>query len=281
MKNGIQIILLILFLTVPWNGFAQNKIETSKAQIKSGSGGSGHHKGGESRTYSANEGNDYASGCLSADGIIHILWLVTYYALIGDYEYEEHLHSNLSGYPFYNGKSGNYESVNANPSPTRYLRFDLENSFLYSNERLNGNHARLRIRPLQYFFIQGNYFGLKEYDKLNPNYARLDLFNFNLCYDRIRFENFNLGWSLGVNYIGNEVNKAGFSYGLNAGLFLAKHLSFYSSVKWSEINEFPVFEFEIQCKYHICRFFVSLGFEHLLIGTPNYDFISSGAGIYL
>lgn len=40
-------------------------------------------------------------------------------------------------------------------------------------------------------------------------------------------------------------------------------------------------EFEFQGKYHIKRCFLSLGYEHLTIGTPTYDFISMGGGIYL
>ena len=90
-----------------------------------------------------------------------------------------------------------------------------------------------------------------------------------------------MGWTLGANYLGNDVKKAGFSYGLNTDIFITMNVSLYSSIKWSLLYDAPVNEFEIQGKYHLNKFFLSLGYEHLKIATPTYDFISIGGGIYL
>jgi hypothetical protein len=51
-------------------------------------------------------------------------------------------------------------------------------------------------------------------------------------------------------------------------------------MKWSLINDVTVNEFEIQSKYHRKNYFYSLGYEHLKIASPTYDFISIGGGIY-
>ncbi len=280
MKNSCVIILSILFLVFSMDSFSQ-KIGQSKSEIKSKSDSGDHHSGKRSHSSSGYDGGDNSFGNLIASGIIQGFMFVTYYAAIGDYELEDHLRSHLTNYPFYNGKSGNYEHPDAVPVPIKYLRFDLENQFLNNNQNLFGNHLKLKIRPMQYFYLQGDFFQLVEQDKWTRAHSNLSLFNFNLCYDRFRFENFNFGWTVGVNYIGNEINEAGFSYGLNAELFIAKNVSIYSSAKWSSINKAVVNEFQIQPKYHIGRFFVSFGYEHLKIGKPYFDFISMGGGIYL
>jgi hypothetical protein len=160
------------------------------------------------------------------------------------------------------------------------MRFDVENSFIYSSNDLFGNHLKAKIRPFQYFYLQSDFHQLYEFDKIENTDSRLSLFHFNLGYDRIRFEKFNLGWTLGASYVGNEVKKAGFSYGLNAEYFMGNHISFMASGKWSKINMQSVNAFELQSKFHRKNYFFSLGFEHLKIATPTYNFISLGGGIY-
>jgi hypothetical protein len=108
----------------------------------------------------------------------------------------------------------------------------------------------------------------------------MSLYQFNLGYDRIRFEKFNLGWTLGATYIANNVNKAGFSYGLNTDIFASKKMSFTSAMIWSKINGKPVNTFEIRAKYHQKNYFYSIGYENLRIASPSYNFVTFGAGIY-
>ena len=106
------------------------------------------------------------------------------------------------------------------------------------------------------------------------------MFQFNLNYDRIRLEKFNFGWNLGATYVENEVKKAGFAYGLNAEYFMGNRISFFGSAKWSRINGLPVNAFELQSKFHRKNYFFSLGFEHLKIATPTYNFVALGGGFY-
>lgn len=85
---------------------------------------------------------------------------------------------------------------------------------------------------------------------------------------------------MGATYVGNEVKKAGFAYGLNAEYFMGNHISFLGSAKWSKINTLPVNTFELQSKFHRKNYFFSLGFEHLKIANPTYNFVALGGGIY-
>ena len=160
------------------------------------------------------------------------------------------------------------------------MRFDIENHFLYSNNNLFGNHLKAKFRPFQYFYIQGDYRELIEKNAFTKEYSNLSLFQFNLVYDRIRLKKFNLGWTIGATYIGNDVQKAGFSYGLHTDVFALKRISFNSAITWSKINSLPVNSFEFRTKYHKENYFFSFGYEYLKIASPNYNFTTIGMGVY-
>jgi len=157
---------------------------------------------------------------------VYTIFGVFKYGVIGDYKNEDHLYSNLTPYPFYNGKSGNFESADTISVSKNKARIDIENSFVYSDNNLFGNHFKAKIRPFQYFYFQTDFHQLFEFNEIDNTNNRLSLFQFNLNYDRIRLEKFNFGWNLGATYVGNEVKKAGVAYGLNAEYFMGNHISF-------------------------------------------------------
>lgn len=271
--KSVAIYLLLLSAMIC---FGQDKTTTSKKELNSGSAAP---KQSEQRTASSNS-------TFSSDDFD--LWLfifkitlgIGYYGGIGDYNKEEHLISNLTIYPYFDGESGNYESEDSIQIYKSRMRLDIEDSFLYSSSNLIGNHLKVKLRPFQYFYIQSDFHQLFEFNKINETYDQLTIFQFNVCYDRLRFDTFNLGWTLGATYIGNEVRKTGFAYGLNAEYFMGNNISLMGAAKWSSINTLPVNNYEIQLRYHTKNHFFSLGFEHFKIATPTYNFIAIGAGIY-
>ena len=281
MKVVVKVIFLFLFTLASLQSYSQGKIDKSKEEIKKGNKNANSQRGQSTQSaQSSKSDNEQSIGDIIAGGIVQGFLYLTYFSTIGDYKTEYHLHSNLTKYPYYNNHSGNYESTDSNFHSKIHFRFDVDNQFLYSNKNLIGNHFKLNIRPFQYFYLQGQYHQLTEHNK-NNTYSNLSLFNINLCYDRLRFEKFNLGWKLGMCYISNNVNRGGFSFGLDAEAFLIKFVSLYVSKQWSSINHVPVNEFEVAGKFHIKRYNVHLGYEHLKIGSPLYDFISLGAGVRL
>jgi hypothetical protein len=205
---------------------------------------------------------------------------ITLYAGIGDYRNEDNLYYPLSPYPYFDGETGNYEKIDDESVLKKQLRFDLENHFLYSNNASFGNHLKGKFRPFQYLYLQTDYRELMERDKFSKTNSNLSLFQFNLGYDRLRFEKFNLGWTLGATYIANDINKAGFSYGLNTDVFAFKKVSFNSAMIWSKINGLSVNSFEFRGKYHKKNHFFSMGYENLKMGSPSYNYATFGAGIY-
>lgn len=278
MKVFFNIIFLLFFTLVSCQSYSQGKIDKSKEEIKKGNKNGNYQK--SQSTSSSKSDNERSIGDIIFGGIAQGILYLTYYSTIGDYKWEDHLHSNITKYPYYNDHSGNYESTDSAFHSKIHFRFDVDDQFLYSNRNLIGNHFKCNIRPFQYFYLQGQYHQLTEHN-INNTYSNLSLFNINFCYDRLRFEKFNLGWKLGMCYISNNVNKGGFSFGLDAEAFFIKRISLYVSKQWGSINNVAVNEFEFAGKYHIKRYNIHLGYEHLRIGSPLYDYISLGAGVHL
>ena len=105
---------------------------------------------------------------------------VGFYSAIGDNRSENHLYNPLSKYPYFDGKSGNFQKENDSIQYGNMIRFDVENHFLYSNNNLFGNHLNAKFRPSQYFYTQGDYRELIEINAITNNYSNLSLFQFNL-----------------------------------------------------------------------------------------------------
>ncbi|MBF6641556.1 hypothetical protein IVB69_08690 [Flavobacterium sp. J49] len=275
MKKIVCLSLLLLSCNIV---LSQSKVSQSKSELNSSSSSSGNSgNSGSGRSNSSSDDDDEVSIW------VEITWGIFKYGFIGDYKHEDHLYSNLTDYPYYNKESGNYENyeVNEAENSKKNFRFDLQNNLLYSTKDLYANHFKLKIRPFQYFYVQTDFRQIFEKNKATHATDRLSLFNFNLGYDRVRLENFNLGWTIGSIYVGNEVKKAGFSFGLNTEIFIGHNISLLAAAKWSTINSQPVHVYELEAKYHVKRGFVSLGYEHLKIASPTYNFVSLGGGIYL
>ncbi len=207
--------------------FSQDKTTTSKRELNSGSVAPKQPERKSTSSTSTVSNDDLDLWFF----LFKITFGIGYYGGIGDYQNEEHLISNLTRYPYCDGDVGNYESEDSVQIYKSRMRLDIENSFVYSSSSLIGNHLKVKLRPFQYFYVQSDFHQLFEFNKIDQTYDQLSVFQFNFCYDRLRFDTFNLGWTIGATYIGNEVRKTGFAYGLNAEYFMEKKYQFYGFCK--------------------------------------------------
>lgn len=273
--------LLLTFFTLSSSIYAQ-KIEKSKDELKSEKIDTRPPLPTEPVnqnmpvTYATDSHDSYGIGQF----FVKVGFYITLYATVGDYSNEDQLHNTLSPYPYFNKKSGNFIKFNEDSIAKNQVRFDVENHFLYGNNASFGNHLKGKFRLFQYVYVQTDYRELMERDKFTKTNSNLSLFQFNLGSDRLRFEKFNLGWTLGATYIANDINKAGFSYGINTDIFAFKNVSFNSAMIWSKINGLPVNSFEFRGKYHKKNHFFSMGYENLRIASPSYNYATFGAGFY-
>jgi hypothetical protein len=271
-KKYLIFIFIVLTNLFPIRIYSQNKIDKSKNELKSSSSSSSNNTSSSKSSSNSGVGNSFFT-----ELFLDFFSFVT----IGSYKSEDHLHYELTPYPMFKEGYGNFYDASKDSIPKKIFRIDLEGQFLYNNKQLFGNHIELKVRPFQYFHLQTDVFQIYEIQKIENTSDRLSLYYFNLGYDRIRMENFNFGWTLGASYIGDDVRNGGFSYGVNAEYFLNKNISFTANAKWSTINQFPVNSFDFEGKFHKKNYFGSLGFRHLKIATPTYNFVSLGVGISL
>ena len=280
----LYLTLLLIFLSL--NCLSQSKLDQSKKDLNKSAEKRGEtvkkypdslapetNGSSSSSSYSSSDPDSFES--LIGGAIITGVMYLTVYSVIGNYESEFQLQNNLTTNPYNFEKTGNYidnETVNKG-----LMRLDVDNQLLLSSHSVLGNHLKAKLRPLKYFYLQTDYYQLVEVDNLSS----LALFNFNFCYDRLRFERFNLGWTMGANYIPNDVKKAGFTFGFNTEWFITKPFSLFSAFKWCRINQQPVNQIELQGKYHFNKYFLSVGYEYMKIGSPQYNFVSVGGGVYL
>jgi hypothetical protein len=277
MTNLSRVAILLLALCYVTSGYGQTKLEQSKSELKSGSGYTPKHY----RTSSGSSSGSSAYDDPIKNMFVEAFFLLTVYSVVGNYPYEDHLHNELTPYPYFDSRSGNYKGDDTSPYLLKPFRFDIAEQFMVGGSGVWGNHLNMQLRPFQYAYLQTDYIQLLESDNSNANPSSLSLFYINLCYDRIRFSRFNLGWTVGASYVGNEVRKWGLSFGLNAAAFFNKNISIYTSMRWSAINNQPVNTFEAKLRYHRERFYYSLGYENLKIATPTYNLLTVGAGVYL
>lgn len=263
---------LILALTSGSSG--QGKLNSSKSELKSGGVSSG-------RTYRSEYRPGYHYNDVFYPLLVEGFLYITYYSMVGNYSSEEHLKNEITPYPYFDGKSGNYIEMDDTPKLLKPIRVDIENNFMIGDDNVLGNRLNIGFRPFKYAFIQADYLQLAELDNSKTQLSRLSIFNFDICYDRLRLRRFNLGWSVGITYVANDVNMAGIAFGLNSAAFIGNNLSINGKARWSTINSNPVNQFDINLKYHFGWYYASIGYENLQIASPTYNFFTVGFGVYL
>jgi hypothetical protein len=268
MKKAI-IWLLLLALSQPV--FSQGKLDKAKRDIKEG-----RKTEESSRDYYSTD--EESSSTFGQRLVGQAIYWASYGIFIGSYRLEDHLHYRLSAYPFVGEGTGDYTPY-LEYEDKNNLRLDLSSQFMMG-DNLNGNHLKLKIRPTHLFYLQADYIELIEPIDNNA-FNHLSLFNFNLAYDRLRFERLSLGYTLGATYRANEVQSAGLNYGLSFDAYLFHQISLSASIKGSYVNNRPVDQLEFAFRYHYKRLSASIGNEFIRIGTPVFRFTTFGIGVYL
>jgi hypothetical protein len=259
----IRILCLIFAINCGILCPAQSKIGQSKSDLSKDN--PLNNTSDNNRSYRSNSSIDETD--------IFFLWYIGKafkYILVGNYENENHLKNDITPYPYYNRKYGNYDdSVSL-----KRTRLDISDKFLLGSNHVSGNDLQLDFHPCKYLYLKAGYTQLMDYESLA-------LMNLDFCYDRIKNPYFDLGWTVGLRYAGSGINKFGPSFGFQTNLFLIKSLSIYANTKWSSINNAPVNQSEAGIKFYKRNFAISAGYLHYKIGGPDYHFVSMGLGIYL
>ncbi|MCL9803968.1 hypothetical protein NAT51_00420 [Flavobacterium amniphilum] len=279
MKKKYVFLSLAFFLALN-SSFGQSRIDKSKRELTEDSAVR------NTTNYSNSDDDDDDNGILETF-FVDVFFMALQATFFGT-EYEDHLSNKLTPYPYYDDfSSGNFQEMEKRDSvtvegrkPRGQFRVDIEENLLFNSKQLYGNYFEVKIRPTRHFYLQADLHQIQERTNFNSSNSSLSLYYFNFGYDRIRTKRFNLGWTLGASYVANNVRKGGLSFGVDTDVFLGKQISLAASTKWSAINSQPVNALEVQGRYHLNRFMVSLGYDYVKIGTPTYKFLKVGGGIY-
>jgi hypothetical protein len=86
-----------------------------------------------------NEGDSNSSSHVSFDNefrnIFFQVMYLTYYSIIGNYDIENHLHNNLSNYPYDSNLSGNFENSDSVSPTINYLKARLRESTSFKSQQ--------------------------------------------------------------------------------------------------------------------------------------------------
>jgi len=207
-----------------------------------------------------------------------IIWGITYGLVVETTMEKEYPANNASitKYPYFNGVKGNYSYEWG--LDTEVFRTTISNRFIAENGKLYGNHLNTEIRFLKRMSLEVDYLQLWE-ENTNFGNNSLAMYTTLAKYHRVRTERFNAWWGLGGTYVDGEIDELGFTYGLGAELFFAKPLSLEAVFNQTLINNRTVNKFTGSLNYHVNRYKVSGGYEHLKIGSQDFSMFSIGIGI--
>jgi hypothetical protein len=274
MKNYILLILFTLsFVTV----HAQGKLDKAKEKL-----GQDKVETEEYKTSTEDIELEYYDEPESSEFnffLIQLILSLSVDVVLANYGQEAHLHNKLSPYPYYDGWSGNYVSLDGTPKEFRNFRVDLMDHIVIGNG-VYGNHLQVNLRPTHAFYIQMNYNELLEPNVGESPITNLSLLDLNFCYDRFRLEQFNLGWLVGVKYAASGIQKSGLNLGAQMEAFFPGNISFYGSYVASKINGEPVNTVISKLRYSMNRFMATAGYDFRQLADVKLHFFTMGFGAH-
>jgi hypothetical protein len=184
--------------------------------------------------------------------------------------------ASLSKYPYKEKYFGNYIYTDSTKNKSVF-RVDVMSSFVYESKILYGNNLNFNFRFAKRFDLELG--SLQLFEKVDGSTDNFSLYNAMINYHRIRSQKLDFWFGFGIMYVANDVEKAGFSYGVGAEWFFSKPMSVLATYKGTSINSRTVDKARFLLKYHIKNFNISTGFEHYTLGVSNVNTFSVGVGV--
>lgn len=268
---------LVAFLfAIIFNSYSQTRLSQAKNDLKK--------TNSSSRSASSSDDDDddvdYSLLIELAEPVIRVFGFVTYGLLVeSQWERDSDMHyARFTPYPY---ALENYGDYIYNPPEDLEgitpVRVSINNSLVRADSKLFGNHLNAQLRFGKRFSLDAGYLQLFEESPFGTE--SFSLFNATLNYYRVRTPNFMLWYGPGVTYIGNEVNRFGFTLNAGAEWFVAKPISLYANYKHAFLGSGSVDIFESRLKYHLNRYNISGGYERYQLGSVGLSNFAVGVGV--
>ncbi|MEM9679869.1 MAG: hypothetical protein AAF901_06060 [Bacteroidota bacterium] len=230
-----------------------------------------------SNSESNNRNDSSGSGSLLGSLILDIFAYTAYGVLVeSPWEMDTDMHfANFTNYPYQNRGIGNFTYSNLGED-IKLSRLDIRNTFLLGSRNLFGSHFGAEFRFFQRMNLEVEHLQLFEF--INGDTETFSLTSILLNYHRIRTQNVDLYFGIGVMHVGSGVNETGLSYNIGAEWFIRKPLSLLVSHKGTSINSQPVRKTKAVVKYHFKNYHASVGQEYFTLGDIQINPFSIGIG---
>ncbi|MBD0830926.1 hypothetical protein [Aestuariibaculum sediminum] len=255
----------------------QSKLEKSQESLKEGDNTFRTEKSRNSNTDDTNSSGNFfidTFGKLIIDAFAYTAYSIL---IESPFEYENKSHfAALTKHPYHQKNRGNYTYIPDESSNS--FRTSITSTYIFENSKIQGNHLNVNLRFLNRIGLETDYLQLWE-NSTNFGKQHLALYSFTAKYYRVRTEPFDFWWGLGATYVDGSVNEWGFNYGLGFELFILQPISFDGGFHQTWVNNQSINKLNATLNYHVTRFTVSSGFEHLKIGSETFSTIQLGLGI--
>ncbi len=277
MKNIF--LLLIFSLLVCNSGIGQSTLEKAEKSLSKKK--EKNNSRGDSRSYTYSDSSDSENNFIADTfGVLFLdIFLAATYGIIIETPFEQEYtgsQASLTKYPYHSGAKGNFSYEHGDD--TTIFKTTIADRYIVENGKIYGNQLMAEFWFAKRISLKANYLQLWE-DNIHFENNSLAMYQGLAKYHRIRTERFNAWWGLGATYVDGEVDETGFTYGLGAELFLVKPISIEADFMQTFINNETVNQFSTLMNYHIKRYKVSGGYEHLKLGIEDFSMFSIGVGV--
>ena len=260
--------LLLLFL-FPAIIFSQGKLKKAKENLNQKSTSSQRTRNVRSTSSSnSNDSDDFS--VLDDPDLRFFLFRLAFWSTIG-VTVGEAQERDLNPYPYFYDDEGEYAKELSDTGRKQSLQ--LGANYIFNN--INGVELSALYKPLPILGIKASHIHFAEKSRTSTDF--LDITSLSLNYYRVREKNISLWWGIGATYVGNEVNKLGFSYNLGLEIYPLKPISLHASWQESFINDSEIGVFKSKIKCHIKNKAIFAGYYRYqiageAINTPTIGF---------
>ncbi|PQJ21614.1 hypothetical protein [Tenacibaculum sp. SG-28] len=170
----------------------------------------------------------------------------------------------ITPYPYFDG--GEFTtSFNKN---TKRSNFRIGANYLFNSVKvieLNGLY-----KPIPIVGIEASHLHFSEKNRGAATY--LDVSSLLVNYNRFRERYFSVWWGVGATFIGNEVDRVGFTYGVGTEIYPWNPVSIHFSWKESILNNSVALGLlKTQLKVHLKKIAIYSGYHHYDVGGVLFD----------
>ncbi len=256
------------------------KLEGMKDALRSGASGSGRGEGGG--------GGGRNNNSFLAELIFDLTWQPTWWLFYGAPSETPANYRGFNDFPYADEQSGLY--LPTDYEPVKRMSLQLTGHLQSDQDAVYGAFFQAKWSPNRALNLDVNHLQLLEVlDNVKgsgPSETSTDHFtitNFNLSYNRVHHEKFQLWWGVGLMLLnggGNEVLYGSPSVNVGFTWYFKKPLSLYADTQIGGPNGVYARQNQVRMQVHLKRFMVYAGYQGVKVGDVGLPSVAVGSGVW-